>query len=132
MTLTRATLGTLTKRATKDIDISGNAVRIQRPTPLEYSHYQMSLIDKDGKWNANNLDAALLLLTARMWIDDEGQRLFKDTEIKELGSIDLPFYKALQDECQQFAHASEAPKVLGESETTIASDSPAESALSLE
>lgn len=128
MTLTRATLGKLSKRATKDIEIDGNAVRIQRATPLEYSQYQMSLVDKDGKWIANNLDAALMLLVARMWIDDSGERLFKDTELKDLGSIDLPFYKKLQDECQQFAHASEASQVLGESEKTIVSDSPAESA----
>ena len=128
MTLTRATLGRLTKRATKDLDIDGNAVRIQRATPLEFSQYQMSLVDKDGKWNASNLDAALLLLVARMWIDSEGERLFKDTELKELGSIDLPFYKQLQDACQQFANASEASKMLGEFVKTTDSDLPVESA----
>ena len=128
MTLTRATLGKLTERETKDdIVINGHAVRIQRPTPLEFSQYQMSLVDKDGKWLANNLDSALLLLVSRMWIDDKGNRLFKDSETKELGSIDLPFYKKLQDECQKFAHDSEAPETLGESEETIASDSPVES-----
>lgn len=127
MTLTRATLGKLTKRATKDIVIDGNAVRIQRATPLEFSQYQMALVDKEGKWQANNLDSALMLLVARMWIDDEGKRLFQDNETKELGSIDLPFYKKLQDECQQFAHASEAQKTLGELEETIVSDSPVES-----
>ena len=130
MTLTRATLGTLTRRATKDIDILGNAVRIQRPTPLEFSQYQMSLVEKDGKWNASNLDAALLLLTARMWIDDEGNRLFADTETKQLGSIDLLFYKKLQDACQKFAHDSEEQDAVGESETITDSDLPAESALS--
>ena len=127
MTLTRATLGRLTKRATKDLEIDGNAVRIQRATPLEFSQYQMSLVDKDGKWNASNLDAALLLLVARMWIDSEGERLFKDTELKELGSIDLPFYKQLQDACQQFAHASEASQMLGESVKITDSDSHVES-----
>ena len=132
MTLTRATLGRLTKRATKDLEIDGNAVRIQRATPLEFSQYQMSLVDKDGKWNASNLDAALLLLVARMWIDSEGERLFKDTELKELGSIDLLFYKQLQDACQQFAHASEASKMLGESVKITDSDLPVESASNLE
>jgi hypothetical protein len=130
MTLTRATLGKLTKRATKNIEISGNAVRIQRPTPLEFSQYQMSLVDKDGKWNATNLNAAILLLVSRMWIDDEGERLFKDTETKELGSIDLAFYQLLSEECQKFANVSEAPQALGELEAIIASDSPAEYALS--
>ena len=128
MTLTRATLGKLTKRATKDIEISGNAVRIQRPTPLEFSQYQMSLVDKDGKWNATNLNAAILLLVSRMWIDDEGERLFKDTETKELGSIDLAFYQLLSEECQKFANVSEAPEMLGESAETVVSGSLVESA----
>lgn len=122
MTLTRATLGKLTKRATKDIEIDGNAVRIQRPTPLEYSQYQMSLVDKDGKWNATNLNDAILLLVSRMWIDDEGERLFKDTETKQLGSIDLSFYQKLSEECQQYARPSEAAKTLGESDATTSSD----------
>lgn len=130
MTLTRATLGTLTKRATRDIEIGGHSVRIQRPTPLEHSQYQMSLVDKEGKWNANNLSDAILLLTARMWIDDEGNRLFKDNELKDLGSIDLMFYQRLSEQCQAFTNGSEAPEVLGESGKTIASDSPAESASS--
>lgn len=128
MTLTRATLGKLTKRAVKDIEIQANAVRIQRPTPLEHSQYQMALVDRDGKFNAANLNDAILLLVARMWIDDEGQRLFKDSETKELGSIDLAFYQGLSEECQKFARASEAPETLGESEKTIAFDLLAESA----
>jgi hypothetical protein len=132
MTLTRATLGKLTKRATKDIDIDGNAVRIQRPTPLEFSQYQMSLVDKDGKWNATNLNDAILLLTARMWIDEDGARLFKDSETKELGSIDLGFYQRLSEECQRFSRISEASEMLGESGKTTVSDLPAESALSSE
>ena len=132
MTLTRATLGKLTKRTTKDIEIEGNAVRIQRPTPLEHSQYQMALVDKDGKWNATNLNDAILLLVARMWIDDEGERLFKDSETKQLGSIDLIFYQRLSEACQQFTRTSEASEMLGELEKTIASDSPAESASSLE
>tara|TARA_R110000868_G_scaffold49710_3_gene159931 strand:+ start:179 stop:577 length:399 start_codon:yes stop_codon:yes gene_type:complete len=132
MTLTRATLGNLTKRATKNIEINGNAVRIQRPTPLEHSQYQMALVDKDGKWNATHLNDAILLLVSRMWIDDEGERLFKDSETKQLGSIDLIFYQRLSEECQQFALASEASQALGESGKTINFDSPAVSALNLE
>lgn len=132
MTLTRATLGKLTKRATKDIEIDGNAVRIQRPTPLEFSQYQMSLVDKDGKWNATNLNDAILLLVARMWIDADGERIFKDTETKQLGSIDLTFYQRLSEACQQFTRVSEASEMLGESEKTTVSGLPAESALNLE
>jgi hypothetical protein len=128
MTLTRATLGTLTQRATKDIEILGNAVRIQRPTPLEYSQYQMTLIDKEGKWLATNLSDAILLLVARMWIDGDGNRLFSDRETKELGAIDLPFYQVLSEECQQFARVSEAPEMLGESVETTSLDSLVESA----
>ena len=127
MTLTRATLGKLTKRATKDLAIDGMEVRIQRPTPLEYSHYQMSLINKEGKAEIPKFAEAILLLVARMWIDDEGQRLFKDTELKELGSIDLTFYQSLSIECQKFAQP-EASRTLGEFDKTTDSDSPVESA----
>ena len=126
MTLTRATLGKLTKRTTKDIEVAGNAVRIQRPTPLEYSQYQMALVDKDGKAVLSNFAEAILLLVARMWIDDEGERLFKDTEIKQLGTIDLGFYQSLSEECQRFARGSEAPEMLGESGAMLSSDSPVE------
>ena len=129
MTLTRATLGKLTKRATKDIQICGHSVRLQRPTPLEHSQYQMALVDKDGKWIATNLNDAILLLVSRMWIDEDGARLFKDTETKDLGSIDLVFYQRLSETCQEFAKTSEASEMLGESEKTIASDSLVESAL---
>jgi len=127
MTLTRATLGKLTKRATKDIEICGHKVRLQRPTPLEHSQYQMALVDKDGKWIATNLNDAILLLVSRMWIDEDGARLFKDTETKELGSIDLVFYQRLSEACQEFAKTSEAPEMLGESEKTTVSDLPVES-----
>ena len=132
MTLTRATLGRLTKRATKNLYIDGHEATIQKPTPLEFSQYQMALVDKDGKWNATNLNDAILLLVARMWIDDEGERLFKDTETKQLGSIDLTFYQRLSEECQQFTRSNEASQALGEFEKIIASDSPAESVSNLE
>jgi hypothetical protein len=130
MTLTRATLGKLTKRLTKDIEVCGHRVRLQRPTPLEKSQYQMSLVDKEGKWIATNLNDAIMLLIARMWIDEEGERLFKDTETKQLGSIDLAFYQELSEQCQKFAIVSEASTTLGESDKTTVSDLPAESALS--
>ena len=129
MTLTRATLGKLTKRATKEIRIDGHTVRIQRPTPLEFSQYQTALVDKDGKAVIANFSDAILLLVARMWIDDEGTRLFKDSELKELGAIDLKFYQELSESCQRFAKVSEAPETLGESVQTIASDLPVESVL---
>jgi hypothetical protein len=116
-TLTRATLGKLAKRQTKDITIGNATVRIQRPTPLEFSQYQMSLMGKDGKADISKFADAILLLVARMWIDDEGDRLFKDNETDALGSIDLGFYQELSEHCQRFArNDAEADEVLGESD----------------
>jgi hypothetical protein len=129
MTLTRATLGNRAKRKTKDIEIDGDMVRIQKPTPLEFSQYQMALMDADGKPNVSKFADAILLLTARMWIDDEGKRLFADDEVRALGSIDLEFYQQLSEQCQQFAQMTEASRSLGESGQITGSDSPAESAL---
>lgn len=122
MTLTRATLGKLSKRATKSITIDGYDVRIQRPTPLEFSQYQVGLMDADGKMAVGKLADAILLLVARMWIDDDGNRLFGDNELKDLGSVDLAFYQKLSPECQRFA-SGEASDALGESEETTALDS---------
>jgi hypothetical protein len=118
MTLTRATLGKIAKRQTKEVQIGGEAARIQKPTPLEYSQYQTSLIGKDGTADISKFSDAILLLVARMWIDDSGERLFKDSEIKELGSIDLEFYQKLSEACQSYAQGGDASKVLGESEET--------------
>lgn len=127
MTLTRATLGKLTKRATKDVTIGENVVRLQRPTPLEFSQYQTMLINKEGKAEVGKFADAILLLVARMWIDDEGNRLFSDSETKQLGSIDLEFYHALSVACQEYAQP-EAKSVLGELDKTTGLDSPVESA----
>jgi hypothetical protein len=128
-TLTRATLGKLTKRQTKDVEIGGNTIRLQRPTPLEFSQYQMSLIDKEGKADISRFSTAILLLVARMWIDDEGARLFSDNETTELGSIDLELYQSLSEHCQKFASgSSETAATLGESDLMLGSDSLAESA----
>jgi hypothetical protein len=126
-TLTRATLGKLTQRATKDIEIGGNAVRIQRPTPLEFSQYQMSLVDKEGKASISKFADAIMSLVAKMWIDDAGNRLFQDNELRELGSIDLAFYQELSEECQRFASGGNEV-VLGEFDSTPGSDLPVESA----
>ena len=126
-TLTRATLGKLTQRATKDIEIGGNTVRIQRPTPLEFSQYQMSLVDNEGKASISKFADAIMSLVAKMWIDDAGNRLFQDNELRELGSIDLAFYQELSEECQRFASAGNEV-VLGEFDSTPDSDLPAESA----
>lgn len=134
MTLTRATLGTLAKRATKTIEIDGHEVKLQRPTPLEFSQYQMGLMSPDGKPDVTRFADAILMLVARMWIDDYGMRLFADDEVKPspksingyLGAIDLSFYQTLSAECQKFA-SPEASTALGESVKTPDSDSPAES-----
>ena len=129
MTLTRATLGKLTQRATKTIEIDGQTVKLQRPTPLEFSQYRLGLVNADGKADVARFPDAILLLTARMWIDDDGARLFSDKETKELGSIDLGFYERLSEACQKFA-SPEASTALGESGSIPVSGSPVESALS--
>jgi intein/homing endonuclease len=127
-TLTRATLGKIAKRQTKEVTIGDEIARIQKPTPLEYSQYQTSLIGKDGNADIAKFSDAILLLVARMWIDGDGDRLFKDSETKELGSIDLEFYQSLSEACQSFSQGKEALKSLGESDQTTDSDLLVESA----
>ena len=124
MTLTRATRGKIAKRQTKEVQIGGEAARIQKPSPLEYSQYQTSLIGKVGAADISKFSDAILLLVARMWIDDSGERLFKDSETKDLGSIDLEFYQKLSEACQSYAQGGDASKTLGESGETTGLDLP--------
>jgi hypothetical protein len=131
MTLTRATLGKLRERKTTDLVIDGHNVRLQKPTPLEFTQYQMGLVTADGKADLSKFGTAISLLTARMWIDGDGNRLFSDKETTELASLDLGFYQQLSAECQKFA-SPEASTALGESEKTTDSDSLVESVSSLE
>ena len=130
-TLTRATLGKLAERSTKDVMICGHEVRIQKPTPLEYSQYRTSIVNtKTQSFDVTLLPQSLLLLVARMWIDEDGNRLFADNETNEINTtIDLDFYQDLAEECQKFCQSMRGEKkTLGESVETINSDSLAESA----
>jgi len=126
-TLTRATLGKLTERSTKDVTICGFAARIQKPTPLEFSQYQTEIADpKTKQLDLERFASALMKLVARMWIDGDGNRLFSDAETKELGAIDLEFYQGLSEECQQFCRSTrEEKQTLGESAETTGLGSPA-------
>lgn len=128
--LTRATLGKIAERSTKEVTIGDSQVRIQKATPLEYSQYRTAIVDpKTQRFDVSLLPQALLLLVARMWIDDDGNRLFADNETKVLNAIDLDFYQQLAEECQVFcASKKEEKATLGESVETIDSASPAESA----
>jgi len=126
-------LGKRLERKTKDITIDGDSVRIQKPTPLDYSDYISSMAGPDGKLEMSKFSPAILKLTARMWVDGDGKRLFQDNELAELAKLDLEFYETLSIECQQFASPKrEASKALGESVVTTVSGLPAGSVLNSE
>jgi hypothetical protein len=91
----------------------------------------MSLVDAKGEPNIHGYASAVLLLTARMWIDDTHTRLYSDKETGELNTIDADFYEAISDACREYA-SPEASGVLGESDKTPVLDSPVESASSSE
>jgi len=132
-TLTRATLGKLTQRITKDFEIGGNEVRIQKPTPLDKSRYIMSMIDAEGLKDPKNIKPdmtqyyeSVMRLTAAMWIDDTGKRVFEDHEWRLLNELEPEFYQELSGECQRFAEVAAIKP--GESGSTPGSDSLVESA----
>jgi hypothetical protein len=132
MTLTRATLGKRLKRKTTDIVIDGDTVRMQKPTPLQYSEYQAAIVNEKGDPGITRFAASLALLTVRMWIDADGNRLYSDKEAVELAStMDIDFYEEVAEACRKYAKP-EVSKALGESEPTTASDSPVEYALNSE
>lgn len=118
MTLTRASLGTLTKRKTLHLTIDGHAVKIQKPSPLEYSQYLSGMANSKGEPDIARFPGAIALLTARMWIDDTGSRLFSDDEAEQMVTeVDIDLYESISAECQNFAKPG-ASKALGESDKT--------------
>ena len=129
MTLTRATLGKFTKRKTTDVTICGDQVRLQKPTPLEYSQYLTAYGTPKGEADMRLFPNALLMLTAKMWIDADGNRIFADNEVNALAELDNDFYEELSSACQRYAKPG-ASTALGESEKTTVSGSPAGSASS--
>jgi hypothetical protein len=131
-TLTRATLGKLTQLKTKTIVIGDDEAIIKRPSPLEKSRYTMSLIGdgftdpKNIKPDMRHYHESVMRLVAAMWVDADGNRIFGSDEWKELDGIDPDFYEQLSDEC--LAYSGTAAIKPGESDSTTALDSPAESA----
>lgn len=124
MTLTRATLGNLTKRQTKPVTIGEYDVVLQRPTPLQFSRFQSSIIDpKTREFDVTRFPAALELLVAQMWIDEDGKRLFSDHESSKITdgeeAVDIEFYQRLSEECQLYSSVKRGEtETLGESEET--------------
>jgi hypothetical protein len=120
MTLTRASLGTLAKRKKLDLVIDGHEVRIQKPSPLEYSQYLSGMANSKGEPDIKLFAGAISLLTARMWIDGDGYRLFDDDEaLQMVQDVDIDLYEKISAECQNFAQPG-ASSALGESgKTTV-------------
>jgi hypothetical protein len=133
-TLTRAALGKLEKRPTREIKIGEDTAIIRRPSPLEYGRYQKAMYDPKAKGGSIDQYAdANMRLVAMMWVDDKGERLFSDDEYKQLDDVDNAIYHPLADACQSFAKSNEEEKAaMGESDSTTDSDSPAGSASSSE
>ena len=129
MTLTSATLGQLLERKTRTVEIGDVSIIIQKPSPMQYSRYQMALVGDDMKPKLDNYGRAGMLLVALMAVDSDGNRLFGDDEIDMVDQLDLAIYTPLAEACQAFAsNGKEASASLGESEQTTDSDLPAVSA----
>jgi hypothetical protein len=111
-------LGTLTKRKTLDLTICEHQVRIQKPSPLEYSQYLSGMANSKGEPDIKLFSGAIALLTSRMWIDDTGSRIYSDQEAEQMVTeLDIDLYESLSSECQNFAKPG-ASTALGESVKT--------------
>lgn len=128
--LTRKALGELPKRKSKTIEIEGHQLRIQKPSPLEYSQFLAEFVKKGNDVSAMVDSLATARLVARMWIDDDGNRLFADDEAPLIvEDLDIDIYTELYKACMDYSAKAEADnESLGESEKTTDSDSPVASA----
>lgn len=128
MSLTKEQLKKRFERRAKAITIDGDELLIRKPSPLEKAKYgEMMANPKTFEVDLSKIGPAQMYLVSRMLVDADGNRLFEDP--KELDGMDPTFYEALLAECVALIGRTdkEEAKVLGESDATHASSSPAES-----
>jgi hypothetical protein len=89
-------------RRYRDVELpSGGTARLQSLTELERSEYNSELLDKKGEVDRKKLTFGTAMLLVRMLVDEEGKRLFLDSEYEELSSIDSLDMEVLGDEARK-------------------------------
>lgn len=102
---------------------SGGTAKLQSLTELERAEYNTSLLDKKGELDRDRLTFGTAMLLCRMLVDDDGKRLFLDSEYEELATIDSLDMEVLGDEARRhIGFDSEARKQLRK-KSEIAADS---------
>lgn len=72
---------------TEDVDVKewGGTVRVRALTGMERDSFEQSIVEQKGKgtrMNIRNIRAKLVALTV---VDEEGNRVFSDTDVQALG-----------------------------------------------
>jgi hypothetical protein len=75
-----------TEYETVDVPEWGGKVRVKTLTGDERDGYEQSLIDQRGNVTAPKLAGAQARLCALSIVDDDGERLFSDSDVKALGA----------------------------------------------
>lgn len=75
-----------TEYETVDVPEWGGKVRVKTLTGDERDSYEQSLIDQRGNVTGPKLAGAQARLCALTIVDDDGKRLFSDSDVKALGA----------------------------------------------
>jgi hypothetical protein len=91
MILTREQLLEKSKRRLIDVTLSdGAVVKLQSLTEIERAEYNAEMLDADGAVDKEQFKYGTVKLLARMIVDENGKRMFHDSEwpiIAELDSL---------------------------------------------
>lgn len=96
MARTKAEILSKCQRRYKEVD----GIRIQSLTEWELSNLRSRWHSRMKKEDGSTLALMTIELLALCIVDDEGERLFADSEIGELKSLDSKFSQKLNDACR--------------------------------
>lgn len=87
-------------RRIKVEEIGGIKFRIQSLTEKEKANYEADLMEKGGGFNRNRLIDARLRLIIRCLVDEQGNQMLTDGDIKVLQEMDGGIVSELADHCR--------------------------------
>jgi len=91
---------------TVTLPVSGHTLRIQSLTEKDYSDYQASFLDKQGKPVVSRLKQANRVFISMCVVDDDGNRLITPDYVSRLEEWDAADTNVLYNECSRHAGIS--------------------------
>jgi len=99
--LSREQLLGMTERRYKDLDDIIGGVRIRSLSEAEKSDYEVSVLTNDGKFAAAKIRRQKRRLIVMCLVDENNNRLLRDSDEKQLEAVDGAITSRLYEACRE-------------------------------